>query len=41
VGGSEQAVAWEAHLGGFLTGLLLFSLFDPARTQLPPQHSEI
>lgn len=22
------AIAWEAHIGGFLTGLLLFSLFD-------------
>ena len=26
-------VAWEAHIGGFLAGLLGFSLFDPA---LPP-----
>ena len=24
-----QTVAWEAHIGGFLAGLLLFSLFDP------------
>lgn len=22
-------VSWEAHIGGFLTGLVLFSLFDP------------
>jgi len=22
-------VAWEAHVGGFLAGLLLFSAFDP------------
>jgi membrane associated rhomboid family serine protease len=27
--GSDQAVAWEAHIGGFLAGLLLFSWFDP------------
>ena len=27
--GGEQAVAWEAHIGGFLAGLLLFALFDP------------
>ena len=27
--GSEQPVAWQAHIGGFLAGLLLFSLFDP------------
>jgi len=25
----NQSVAWEAHVGGFLAGLLLFSLFDP------------
>ena len=31
--GSEQSIAWEAHIGGFLAGLLLFSLFDP----VPPQ----
>jgi len=33
---SEQSVAWEAHIGGFLAGLILFALFDP----VPPQ-SEI
>jgi membrane associated rhomboid family serine protease len=22
-------VAWQAHIGGFFAGLLLFSLFDP------------
>ncbi|WP_068314256.1 rhomboid family intramembrane serine protease [Polycladidibacter hongkongensis] len=27
------AIAWEAHLGGFATGLLLFSLFDRATSQ--------
>jgi membrane associated rhomboid family serine protease len=26
---AEGAVAWDAHLGGFLAGLLLFRLFDP------------
>ncbi len=25
----DGAVAWEAHIGGFLAGLLLFPLFDP------------
>jgi membrane associated rhomboid family serine protease len=30
-GSTNQAVAWEAHLGGFLAGLLLFSSFDPVR----------
>jgi membrane associated rhomboid family serine protease len=24
-----ESVAWQAHIGGFLAGLLLFSLFDP------------
>jgi membrane associated rhomboid family serine protease len=25
----EQSVAWQAHIGGFLGGLLLFAVFDP------------
>ncbi|WP_108883015.1 rhomboid family intramembrane serine protease [Anderseniella sp. Alg231-50] len=29
---SDGRIAWEAHLGGFLTGLLLFGWFDPARS---------
>lgn len=32
IGGAEQSVAWEAHVGGFLAGLLMFSAFDP----IPP-----
>ncbi len=28
--GSNQVVAWQAHIGGFLAGLFLFSWFDPA-----------
>lgn len=31
--GSGQAVAWEAHIGGFVAGLLLFPLFDPVPRQ--------
>ena len=27
--GSGQSVAWQAHIGGFLAGLFLFSWFDP------------
>src|SRR5262249_55836313 len=27
--GMEQAIAWQAHIGGFLAGLILFALFDP------------
>ena len=29
VGSDAVSVAWQAHIGGFLAGLLLFSLFDP------------
>jgi membrane associated rhomboid family serine protease len=29
VGTSSQSIAWQAHIGGFVAGLLLFSLFDP------------
>jgi len=31
--GSDQVVAWQAHIGGFLAGLILFSWFDPAPSQ--------
>jgi membrane associated rhomboid family serine protease len=27
--GDQQELAWEAHIGGFLAGLLLFPWFDP------------
>jgi membrane associated rhomboid family serine protease len=32
----EMKIAWEAHLGGFFTGLLTFGLFDPK----PPVHPD-
>jgi membrane associated rhomboid family serine protease len=35
--GNEQPVAWQAHVGGFIAGLLLFSWFDPVR--LPPDRN--
>lgn len=41
--GDNQVVAWQAHIGGFLSGLVLFSWFDPAPQQphtddiAPPQ----
>jgi membrane associated rhomboid family serine protease len=35
VGSSEGGIAWEAHIGGFLCGLLLFGLFDAGR---PPEN---
>ena len=36
--GTEQSVAWQAHIGGFLAGLFLFSWFDPVppRSKIPP-----
>jgi membrane associated rhomboid family serine protease len=37
--GAHQVVAWQAHIGGFLAGLLLFSWFDPAPNF--PQSSDI
>jgi membrane associated rhomboid family serine protease len=41
--GGEQPVAWQAHIGGFLAGLLLFSWFDPPERPLtapPLQHDD-
>jgi membrane associated rhomboid family serine protease len=29
IGAEAGSVAWQAHIGGFLAGLVLFSLFDP------------
>lgn len=37
MGLSAAPIAWEAHMGGFLVGLLGFDLFDPKRTIGPPQ----
>ena len=31
LGLSESGIAWEAHIGGFLAGLVLFDWFDPHR----------
>jgi membrane associated rhomboid family serine protease len=36
---ANQEVAWQAHIGGFLAGLVLFSWFDPAPDF--PQSDEI
>jgi membrane associated rhomboid family serine protease len=35
--GASQSVAWQAHIGGFLAGLLLFSRFDP----IPPASRKV
>lgn len=31
-GSGNNVIAWEAHIGGFVAGLLLFGLFDPRLT---------
>jgi membrane associated rhomboid family serine protease len=31
-----QTIAWESHIGGFLAGFLLFSLFDPMPSAAHP-----
>jgi membrane associated rhomboid family serine protease len=31
IGGAEGNIAWEAHIGGFVCGLLIFGLFDKGR----------
>jgi membrane associated rhomboid family serine protease len=41
--GMDQAIAWQAHIGGFLAGLLLFALFDPIvapQPETPQRESE-
>lgn len=35
--GSDEVVAWQAHIGGFLAGLLMFSWFDPAAHDVDPR----
>jgi len=36
VPGVGGAIAWQAHIGGFLAGLMLFPLLDPVRPEPPP-----
>jgi len=33
--GNDQQIAWQAHIGGFIAGLLGFPLFDPVRATPP------
>ena len=37
--GAGQSIAWEAHIGGFLAGLLFFSVFDPAPRVARPEEA--
>jgi membrane associated rhomboid family serine protease len=39
IGGTEGDIAWEAHIGGFLFGLLCFGFFDTSSKQPVPQQS--
>lgn len=39
-GTEGSVVAWEAHIGGFLAGLLAFSLFDPVQPTPPDAEPE-
>lgn len=32
IGVADASIAWEAHIGGFVAGLLLFRFFDPVRS---------
>jgi membrane associated rhomboid family serine protease len=34
---ASGAVAWEAHLGGFIAGPVLFRLFDPVPPARPQE----
>jgi len=35
VGAEGASVAWQAHIGGFIAGLILFALFDPVQRTAP------
>lgn len=39
LGAAGQPVAWQAHIGGFVAGMLLFSWFDPARRAVKSDNS--
>src|SRR4030088_672860 len=40
IGAEGASVAWQAHIGGFLAGLMSFSLFDPVPTTAPPHAAD-
>jgi membrane associated rhomboid family serine protease len=39
--GGDESVAWQAHIGGFVAGLLLFAVFDPIGRPVAPQQGDI
>jgi membrane associated rhomboid family serine protease len=36
IGGAGEQIAWQAHIGGFVAGLLLFTAFDPVVSRSEP-----
>jgi membrane associated rhomboid family serine protease len=38
-GEGDMPIAWEAHIGGFLAGMVTFALFDPAQVDAPSEES--
>jgi membrane associated rhomboid family serine protease len=43
VGAGSQPIAWDAHIGGFIFGFLLFDVFDRHPPQVPeaPEESDM
>ena len=39
-GSGGEPVAWTAHIGGFVYGLLMLRLFLPPAARLPPDHDD-
>ncbi len=37
IAGEGATIAWQAHIGGFIVGLLLFPLFDPVPRRRTPE----
>jgi membrane associated rhomboid family serine protease len=35
--GVEESIAWQAHIGGFVGGLLAFAVFDPVKATAMPE----
>jgi membrane associated rhomboid family serine protease len=40
IAGTEGQIAWEAHIGGFLCGLLLFGFFDTPSNLASPEEPQ-
>lgn len=41
IAGGQQEIAWQAHIGGFLAGLVAFAAFDPVKLSRNDQNSDI